>query len=220
MPANLNALIRYKTINSCLYGGKRRWSIKELIERCSEALGENRGRYTGVSERTIRDDIRVMRSDILGFNAPITQEGGLYFYSDPGYSILSLRITDVGLAEQIYGLLIKIRERVSHPELEIILLRLCSLLGKEYEPVAVRKAETAYKRNVVFKEEISIELFDKDVIEHSQTDTSYNSEPPTRGTASRGSRAAQLRRGIYELLWGDVLGALALGHGAKARGME
>ena len=101
MPANLNALIRYKTINSCLSGGRRRWSIDELRERCSEALAENRGRYTTVSERTIRDDIRVMRSDILGFNAPIRQEGGLYFYSDPGYSILSLRITDAGLAEQI-----------------------------------------------------------------------------------------------------------------------
>ena len=115
MPANLNALIRYKTINSCLYGGRRRWTIDELRERCSEALAESRGRYTPVSERTIRDDIRVMRSDILGFNAPIKQEGGLYFYSDPGYSILSLSITDTGLAEQVLGLLMKLREKVTPP---------------------------------------------------------------------------------------------------------
>jgi hypothetical protein len=83
MPANLNALIRCKTINSCLFGGKRKYDIGELIEACSEALSEARGRTTKISERTIRDDIHVMRSEILGFNAPIEQKDGLYFYSDP-----------------------------------------------------------------------------------------------------------------------------------------
>jgi hypothetical protein len=101
MPANLNALIRYKTINSCLYGGKRRWSITELKEKCSEALAEYRGRYDTISERTIRDDIRVMRSDILGYNAPVEQQKGLYFYTDPGYSIMSLSFTDSELIERI-----------------------------------------------------------------------------------------------------------------------
>lgn len=198
MPANLNALIRYKTINSCLYGGRRRWSIDELRERCSEVLAENRGRYTGVSERTIRDDIRVMRSDILGFNAPIRQEGGLYFYSDPGYSILSLHITDAGLAELIYGLLMKMRVKVSHPEVEIILKRLCGLLDKEYEPVTVRNEMIAFKRKAIFK----------DAIQRWHEDKYYDLEPPTRGTASRSSRAAQFSRRLYELLWGDVMGAL------------
>src|SRR5512137_855769 len=98
MPANLNALIRYKTINSALYGGNRRWSIPELTEKCSSALAEYRGRYKIVSERTIRDDIRVMRSDILGYNAPIKQQSGLYYYSDPLYSIINVSITDSGLA--------------------------------------------------------------------------------------------------------------------------
>jgi len=50
MPANLNALIRYKTINSCLSGGRRRWSIDELRERCSEALASDRGRYHCLGE--------------------------------------------------------------------------------------------------------------------------------------------------------------------------
>ena len=82
MPENLNALIRYKTINSCLSGRRRKWSISELIDACSKAVAEDRGRYVRVSERTIRDDIRVMRSDIINLNAPIKQEKGLYFYSD------------------------------------------------------------------------------------------------------------------------------------------
>jgi hypothetical protein len=133
MPANLNALIRYKTINSCLYGGKRKWSIRELMEACSEALGESRGRYNLISERTVRDDLRVMKSDILGFNAPIEQEKGLYFYSDPQFSILTLKITDVKLADRIYTFLINLRTEIQHPELESILELLCKLTNKTYE---------------------------------------------------------------------------------------
>lgn len=127
MPSNLNALIRYKTINSCLYGGRRRWSLDELIDRCSEALTEYRGRKSSVSERTIRDDIRVMRSDILGFNAPIMQKGGLYWYDDPYYSILSISFTDSGLVKKILEMLIKIRPEVNHPEIEILIEKLSGL---------------------------------------------------------------------------------------------
>jgi hypothetical protein len=129
MPANLNALIRYKTINSCLMGGRRRWSIAELIDACSEALAESRGRYETISERTLRDDIRVMRSDILGFNAPIEQSKGLYYYSDPRYSIMSISISDSTLANQIIALLQELRTEVSHPELEVILDKLLLLSG-------------------------------------------------------------------------------------------
>jgi hypothetical protein len=129
MPANLNALIRYKTINSCLMGGRRRWSISELIDACSEALAESRGRYEAISERTLRDDIRVMRSDILGFNAPIEQSKGLYYYSDPRYSIMSISISDSTLANQIIALLQELRTEVSHPELEVILDKLLLLSG-------------------------------------------------------------------------------------------
>lgn len=198
MPANLNALIRYKTINSCLYGGKRRWSIDELRERCSEALAENRGKYTDVSERTTRDDIRVMRSDILGFNAPIKQQGGLYFYSDPGYSILSLRITDAGLAEQILGLLLKMRGKVNHPEMEIILEKLCRILDKEYEPVYVKRG----------KVDVSETVIHANIIQSLDEEICYNIKESPIKSRSLSSRASQFRRRMYELMWGDVLGAI------------
>ncbi len=132
MPANLNALIRYKTINSALYGGNRRWSIPELIERCSDALAEYRGRYEPVSERTIRDDIRVMRSDILGYNAPIVQQKGLYYYSDKDFSIMTISFTDSGLVERIIRFLGEIKPEVGHPELEIILEKLNKLKFSHY----------------------------------------------------------------------------------------
>lgn len=195
MPANLNALIRYKTINSCLAGGRRRWSIDELRERCSEALAEDRGRYSTVSERTIRDDIRVMRSDILGFNAPIKQEGGLYFYSDPAYSILSLSITDAGLAEQIYWLLMNMRDKVSHPELEIILQRLCDMLGKEYKPVPVAEAMEEPAEEEMLRGEIVIR---RQIIFDEMAESSGR-------FPSKSSRARDFRFIKPGLSWNDVL---------------
>jgi hypothetical protein len=140
MPANLNALIRYKTINSALYGGHRKWSIAELTEKCSAALAEYRGRYETVSERTIRDDIRVMRSDILGYNAPIAQQGGLYYYSDEDYSIMTITFTDSGLVERIIRFLGEIKPEVAHPELEIILEKLNALKINNFEKPARAKA--------------------------------------------------------------------------------
>ena len=38
MPANRNALIRYKTIDKCLQNRYRRWTLEDLIEACSDAL--------------------------------------------------------------------------------------------------------------------------------------------------------------------------------------
>jgi len=89
MPTNLNALIRFKTIDSCLHGGKR-CSIQDLIEKCSSALSEYRGKDDPVSERTIRGDLHFMRSDL--FNAPIEVKDGYYYYSEPHFSIFNLRI--------------------------------------------------------------------------------------------------------------------------------
>jgi hypothetical protein len=152
MPANLNALIRYKTINGCLYGGKRWWTVRELRNACSEALAESRGRYEPVSERTLRDDIRVMRSDILGFNAPILQKAGLYYYGDPNFSILTLNITDAGLAEKILEFLTMLRAEVKHPELETILEQLCNLTGKPYEfPVLSAPADSGWQEKSTAK---------------------------------------------------------------------
>jgi hypothetical protein len=139
MPANLNALIRYKTINSCLFGGKRKYDIDELIDACSDALSEARGRTTRISERTIRDDIRVMRSEILGFNAPIEQKDGLYYYSDPKYTILSVSITDPGILDMIIKSLLKISDDVKHPELEIVLNKLRDLSPLSFATEEIEK---------------------------------------------------------------------------------
>ena len=71
MPANRNALIRYKTIDTCLRNRYRQWTLEDLIDACSDALYEYEGIDKGISRRTIQMDIQMMRSEKLGYNAPI-----------------------------------------------------------------------------------------------------------------------------------------------------
>ena len=51
MPANKNALIRYKTIDNCLRNRFRRWTLEDLVEACSDALYDMEGIRKGVSGR-------------------------------------------------------------------------------------------------------------------------------------------------------------------------
>lgn len=66
MPANRNALIRYKTIDNCLCNKYRRWTLEDLIDACSDALYEYEGITKGISRRTIQMDIQMMRSAEIG----------------------------------------------------------------------------------------------------------------------------------------------------------
>jgi predicted DNA-binding transcriptional regulator YafY/ectoine hydroxylase-related dioxygenase (phytanoyl-CoA dioxygenase family) len=98
MPVNRNALIRYKTIDKCLQNHYRKWTLENLIDACSDALYEYEGIDKGVSKRTIQGDIQTMRSDKLGYNAPIlVEEKKYYTYEDPNYSITNIPLTDQDL---------------------------------------------------------------------------------------------------------------------------
>ena len=98
MPANKNALIRYKTIDNCLRNKYRRWTLEDLVEACSDALYDMEGISKGVSVRTVQGDIQMMRSDKLGYNAPIEVYDHKYYrYSDEDYSI-----TDMPMSQNDY----------------------------------------------------------------------------------------------------------------------
>lgn len=100
MPVNRNALIRYRTIDNCLRNRQRRWTLDDLIDACSEALYEYEGIDKGVSRRSIQMDIQFMRSDKLGYNAPIVVlEKKYYTYEDPDYSITNIPLTDQDLGK-------------------------------------------------------------------------------------------------------------------------
>lgn len=95
MALNKNALIRYKTIDKCLQNNYRQWTLDDLIEACSDALYEYEGREVNVSKRTVQLDIQLMRSDKLGYNAPITVYDKKYYkYEEEEYSITDIPITE------------------------------------------------------------------------------------------------------------------------------
>ena len=100
MPANKNALLRYKTIDKCLRNRARRWTLEDLVEACSDALYEYSGKDEYLSVRTIQLDIQRMRSDELGYNAPIVVRDRKYYtYEDPEYSISNVPLTDSDLGQ-------------------------------------------------------------------------------------------------------------------------
>ena len=82
MPANRNALIRYKTIDNCLRNPYRRWTLEDLVDACSDALYEYEGIDKGISKRTVQMDIQMMRSEKLGYNAPIVRSG-IQYHTNP-----------------------------------------------------------------------------------------------------------------------------------------
>ena len=94
MPANKNALIRYKTIDRCLRNRYRRWTLDDLVDACSDALYDMEGIAKGVSARTVQGDLQIMRSDKLGYYAPIEVYDNKYYrYADPDYSIANTPIS-------------------------------------------------------------------------------------------------------------------------------
>lgn len=128
MPANKNALIRYKTIDRCLRNPYRRWTIDDLVEACSDALYDMEGIVKGVSVRTVQGDLQIMRSDKLGYNAPIEVYDRIYYrYAEPDYSISDMPLTEddclllkeavellngEGMDENVREILTRVRDRL------------------------------------------------------------------------------------------------------------
>ena len=121
MPANKNALIRYKTIDNCLRN--RRWTLDDLVEACSDALYDMEGITKGVCTRTVQMDIQIMRSDKLGYNAPIEVYDRIYYrYADPDYSIteMPLSIEDYKLIKKAIILLENKKDKNNEDTIQVL----------------------------------------------------------------------------------------------------
>lgn len=152
MPQNLNALIRYKQIDRCLRSPYLKATIEVLQRKCSDQLAEHRGVYKLVSERTIRDDIRVMRSSALGFEAPIVVADGVYTYEDPGYSIFNTTVQDLDLLTTITTLLVKEQKHFKNPALLGLIERLKEITG--VEEVLAKSEKPAYTDEEIFLDQL------------------------------------------------------------------
>jgi len=127
MAQNKNALIRYKTIDKCLQNSYRRWTIIDIIDACSDALYEYEGKESAVSKRCIQNDIAMMRSDKLGYNAPIiVYEKKYYKYDDPEYSITNIPVTgeDIKVLGEAIAILKQFKEFSIFDELGGIIQKL------------------------------------------------------------------------------------------------
>lgn len=110
MPINKNALIRYRTIDRCLRNKYRRWTLDDLVDACSGALYDMEGIARGVSARTVQADIQIMRSDKLGYEAPIeVYDGKFYRYADEDYSISNSHL-DTDMCDLISDAINKLRQ--------------------------------------------------------------------------------------------------------------
>jgi predicted DNA-binding transcriptional regulator YafY len=100
MSINKNALIRYKTIDACLQNRYRKWTLENLVDACSDTLYDYEGIKKGVSLRTVQMDIQLMRSEKLGYNAPIIVVDKKYYtYEDPKYTITNIPLTAQDLSK-------------------------------------------------------------------------------------------------------------------------
>jgi predicted DNA-binding transcriptional regulator YafY len=134
MSINKFALIRYKTIDNCLKNRYRKWTLEDLVEACSDALYEYEGIKKGVSTRTVQLDLQNMRSEKLGYNAPIIViEKKYYTYEDSGYSITNIPLSnqDLGTLAEVVGVLKQFKGFNYFEELSGMVTRLEDKLYKQ-----------------------------------------------------------------------------------------
>jgi len=117
MKITTSQLARYRVIDECLsndshvpttsnsYKHTGLWPIKDL----QNAILEKLDLEEGVSERTVKEDIKRMReNDDLAYYAPITNERGIgYYYSDPSYRLTNNPLTghDLNFLNEIVDML-------------------------------------------------------------------------------------------------------------------
>lgn len=146
MPQNKNALLRYRTIDRCLRNTGRRWTLQDLVDACSDALYEYEGKQDLVSVRSVQRDIEMMRSDKLGFEAPIEVYDRKYYrYSDPEYSISNrqLSLEDIKVLNRTIDLLRDFDEFDPMHEMADVVNRLQDKIAA----AANRRRIVAFERN-------------------------------------------------------------------------
>ncbi|MFM9910747.1 MAG: helix-turn-helix transcriptional regulator [Chitinophagaceae bacterium] len=134
MSINKLALVRYKTIDNCLQNRFRKWTLEDLVEACSDAIYEYEGITKGVSVRTVQLDLQNMRSEKLGYNAPIIVTDKKYYsYEERNYSITNIPLTsqDLGTLNEVVEVLKQFKGFSYFEELTSMVTRLEDKLYKQ-----------------------------------------------------------------------------------------
>lgn len=90
-------LVRYNKLDKCFQNFGREYSIDDLLKTVNDAISEHDINSSGIEIRTLRKDIRFMRSP-SGYDAPIEtfkgSNGFYYRYSDKNFSIYKSPLND------------------------------------------------------------------------------------------------------------------------------
>lgn len=175
MPINKLALIRYKTIDNCLQNRFRKWTLEDLMEACSDALYEYEGITNGVSRRTVQLDIQNMRSEKLGYNAPIiVLDKKYYAYEEKGYSITNSPLTqqDLGTLNEVLEVLKQFKGFGYFQELNGMVTRLEDKLYKQQHK---GKSYIDFEKNELLKGLKHIDPLHKAIINKKTIEIIYQS---------------------------------------------
>lgn len=175
MPVNRNALIRFRTIDHCLQNRGRKWTLEDLIDACSEALYEYEGIDKGVSRRSVQMDLQLMRSDKLGYNAPIiVLEKKYYTYEDPNYSITNIPLTnqDLGKLTEVVEILRQFKGFSHFQELSGMVQR---LENKIYSAKTKQEPVIDFEKNENLKGLEHIETLYQSIINKEAVELVYQS---------------------------------------------
>ncbi|MES2591095.1 MAG: WYL domain-containing protein [Bacteroidota bacterium] len=175
MPLNKLALIRYKTIDNCLQNHFRKWTLEDLIEAVSDTLYEYEGITKGISKRTIQLDIQNMRSEKLGYNAPIVVTNKKYYsYEEKKYSITNTPLTqqDLGTLNEVLGVLKQFKGFGYFQELTGMVTKLEDKLYKQQHK---GRSYIDFEKNELLKGLQFIDPLHKAIINHTTLHLSYQS---------------------------------------------
>src|SRR6478735_663854 len=175
MSINKLALIRYKTIDQCLKNRQRKWTLDDLVEACSEALYEYEGIKKGVSVRTVQLDIQNMRSEKLGYNAPIiVLEKKYYTYEDKEYSISKIPLSqqDMGMLSEVVGVLKQLKGLNYFDEMSGMIAKLEDKVLKQTHP---GRSAIDFEKNDLLKGLEFIDPLHKAILNNTTVQISYQS---------------------------------------------
>lgn len=175
MPINKLALVRYKTIDNCLQNRFRKWTLEDLMEACSESLYEYEGITKGISRRTIQLDLQNMRSEKLGYNAPIKiVDKKYYIYEDKNYSITNIPLSssDLSTLQEVVGVLQQFKGFNYFQELTEIVTRLEDKLYKQQHK---GKSYIDFEKNELLKGLNYIDPIHKAIIHRKALELTYKS---------------------------------------------
>lgn len=175
MPINKLALVRYKTIDNCLQNRFRKWTLEDLVEACSNTLYEYEGITKGVSVRTVQLDIQNMRSEKLGYNAPIVVTDKKYYsYEDKNYSITNIPLTsqDLGTLNEVVEVLKQFKGFSYFQELTGMITR---LEDKIYKQQHKGRSYIEFEKNELLRGLEYIETLHKAIINKRTLAITYKS---------------------------------------------